>query len=264
MLLHQKTAARAWPIWMLAASLWLGAAGTASAVPMGYGDFSAATVTFRNVTEDSTTDPLPPALYGAPSVAGNSLDFSNVSFGASATGAAGIDLTQGSLTMGIEASCGAFITRIVLREAGDYSLIGSGGAGTLAAVAAAAYLDVLEVDGVPITPINLNANLVFAPSNGDFDLANDGSALARIWNGELVIDVTALLRSQAITGRATKVALTLNNMLAATSEAGTAAFIGKQDVDVDVQTVPEPGTLLLLGTGLSGLFALGHRSGRSH
>jgi hypothetical protein len=215
-------------------------------------------VAFRALSEDSLTDPGALPLFGAPSVGGNSLDFNKISFAASAN-LGGIDLTHGSLTMGIEALGGTSIEQISLSEAGDYTLFGLGSAAALASVSAAVYLDIIEVDGVAIDPVKVQANMVFSPSDGSFDIQADGPAVSAIWNGALVIDVAAALQSEGIVGDATAVTLTLSDMLAAASEPGAAAFINKSDLDIAVLAVPEPATLALLGAGLLGLFLLGER-----
>ena len=240
----------------LAASL--GLASAISAVPIDHGDFAGDGVLFRGVSEDSTTDPDALPLFGSPTVGGTSLDFSGISFGSS-SGAGGVDVTNGSLTMEIEAQGGKFIDSISLLEAGDYTLFGVPGAAALAWVSAAVYLDILEVDGIGIDPINVQANLIFSPSSGQFDLLTGGPALARIWNAELTIDVMQALQDKSIQGGATMVSLTLSNMLATASEPGAASFINKTDLDISARMIPEPTTFVLLGTGLLGLFLMGGR-----
>ena len=146
-----------------------------------------------------------------------------------------------------------------LTEAGDYTLFGVPGVAAFAFVSAAAYLDILEVDGSGIDPISLQANLTFSPSSGQFDLLTDGPALARIWNGELVIDVAQVLRDHHVSAGASKVSLTLSEMLGTASASGAASFINKTDLDISVRVIPEPATLALLGAGLLGLFLMGER-----
>jgi hypothetical protein len=256
MQLHKRRLILTFRAFALAASL--GLASATSALPIDHGDFAADGVLFRGVSEDSTTDPDALPLFGSPTVGGASLDFSGISFGSS-SGAGGVDLTNGSLTMGIAAQDGKSIDSISFSEAGDYTLFGVPGAAALAWVSAAVYLDILQVDGIGIDPINVQANLIFSPSSGQFDLLTGGPALARIWNAELTIDVTQALQDQNIQGGATKVSLILSNMLATASEPGAASFINKTDLDISVQVVPEPDTLALLGTGLLGLFLMGER-----
>jgi hypothetical protein len=69
----------------------------APAASINYGNFSAISVDFLDVTEaaNSIGDSAP--LFGAPTVAGDSLDFDPVGFSASATGASGVDITDGNL-----------------------------------------------------------------------------------------------------------------------------------------------------------------------
>jgi hypothetical protein len=242
----------------LAASVCLGFTGTTRALPINHGDFAGDGVLFVGVSEDSTTDAAALPLFGAPTVSGNSLDFNGISFACS-PGIDGIDMTHGNLTMDIEVLGNGIIDAITVLESGDYTLFGVPDATALASVRAAVYLDILEVDGKGIDPINVQANLVFTPSSGLFDLQTGGPALVEIWNGQLAIDVTQALENQSIQGGASKVSLTLSTMLASANAPGTASFINKADLDISVRIIPEPSTLLLLGAGLLGLFLMGER-----
>ena len=213
----------------LAASL--GLASASWSLPIDHDDFVGQGVSFLDVSEDSTTDPDALPLFGSPTVGGASLDFNGISF-ASSSSAGGIDLTNGTLTMGIAAQGGNSIDSISLLEAGDYTLFGASGAAALASVSAAVYLDIVEVDGIGIDPISLQFELLFSPSGGQFDLSSGGPLLAGIWNGAVTIDVAQALQDQGVQGGATQVWLTLSNVLATVSEPLAASFINKTDLDV--------------------------------
>lgn len=230
-------------------------ASAAGAVPINYGDFTGATVKYVDVTEDSGTDPTP--LYGSPSVAGDALNFDPVSFNSSSTGAGGVDITDGTLTFMIEALSGSVIDMVNFSEAGDFTLVGLGGAGTFASVSAFFFVDIVEVDGVSITPIQIVTSMTFTPSDGDWDLLNDGPGplVNGTWSGSVDVDVKQALLDAGVsfTNGATKVSVALDNTLTTLSEAGTSAFIAKKDFKgLSVTAMPEPTTAALL---LFGVFA---------
>ncbi len=223
----------------------------AVAVPINYGDFTGSTVMFSQVTEDSGTDPTP--LYGAPTVAGDSLDFNPVSFNSFATGAAGVDTTDGTLTLMMMSLPGNFIDTIEFDEAGDFTLTGLSGT-AFAAVTANFFLDITEVDGVGINPINISTAMTFTPSNGDFDLITDGPGplVNGAWAGFLSVDIEQALIDNNVpfVNGATKVSVTFDNTLTTLSELGTSAFIAKKDVGgIGITVVPEPASLGLLALG---------------
>lgn len=233
----------------------------AFAMPINYGDRVGVTVSYLQVTEETLSTGDADGLFGAPSVFGDQIDFNPVGFSANASGAGGFDITDVELTFGIEAKPNKTIETIILTEAGDYTIVGAGGAGTLAAVAANVIIEVFEVDGVAlISPVQTNTSLAFTPSNGDFDLFNDGPNILGAWNGSLTFDVNAFLASESIAGKATLVQVTLDNQLVALSESGTTAFIAKKDTDgLSVTALPEPGAGLLTALGLFGLVSSGRR-----
>lgn len=223
----------------------------ASAVPINYGDFAGVTVMFSDVTEDSGTDPTP--LFGAPTVSGDSLDFNPVSFNSTSSGAAGTDITDGTLTMMLMSTPGNFIDEIEFDEAGDFTLTGLSGE-AFASVTATFFLDITEVDGVAINPVNITTAMVFTPSNGDWSLSADGPGplVNGTWSGMVNVDITQALIDNNIpyVVGATKVSVTFDNTLTTLSEAGTSAFIAKKDVGgIGITVTPEPASLGLLTLG---------------
>lgn len=221
----------------------------AQGVPINYGNFHGVSVVYQQVTEDSTTDPTP--LYGAPSISGDSLNFSPVSFGASATGAGGIDLTDGTLATSLVSIAGYYIEKIQFSERGDYTLFGNGTTNTNATVTNSMFIRITHATGGDITPVTATVNMTFNPSDGTYDLVND-PGIGIIWQGDTLVDIDAMLAAAGYGDRkATKVDITIDNTLAVLSEAGTTAYIKKKQAEGVTITaiVPEPATigLLLLG-----------------
>jgi hypothetical protein len=231
-------------------SILLTATACCPAATMIYGDYSGADVIFTNVLEESATDPLP--LFGAPLSTSNSLSFSPTSFGSSSSGQ-NADITDSQLSLTMQAVDDSVISAIIIKEAGDYSLTGTGDA--TANVGAAVFWTVLEINGVTLAgPLPTGtANVTFAQGSGahggSFRLPDDVGA-ANVWTGSLEVDMEDFLASQQLTGMVTKIALTLDNTLSTSSTAGTSAFIKKkesQQVGITAVTkpVPEPDSLWL-------------------
>lgn len=236
-------------------------AAPVQAAPINYGDFMGNTVNFLQVTEDSGTDPTP--LYGSPSVSADTLDFNPVSFNSFASGAGGVDITDGTLSLMMTSKPGHFIDQVLFDEAGDFTLAGFGGIGTFASVSANFFVEIQEVDGVGIGSILIQTPMVFTPSNGDWDLLNDGPGplVNGAWSGLLLVDLTQALIDNNIphVNGVTKISVVFDNTLVALSENGTSAFIAKKDVGgIGITVVPEPATLGLLSLG--GVCLLGRRN----
>ncbi len=221
----------------------IGVLAASATAQINYGDFSGNTVDFVSVTEDTATDP--PPLFGSPMVSGDTLDFDPISFVSNAQGGA-FDSTIGTLSLAIEAKPSFGIDALEIREAGDYTIFGAGGLDTSATISTPVFINITEVDDVNITPVSVNANMVYTPSGGDYNLADDGPGFGVIWTGALDVNLNQLLSSEGIvfaTG-ATRVEVILNNILATTSEAGSSALIQKKDFRISV--VPEPASLALM------------------
>ena len=212
---------------------------------INYGDFNGVTVTYKNVSENDE------GLFEKPTVSGDALLFSPTAFGIESAGAGGFDMLDGTLQMIIKAKPAKFIDTIRMTEAGDYTLFGSGTAGTSATVNASIFFRITEVDFVDLlSPLEVYTHLAFSPSDGSYNLVDEGFSVAEIWDGGIDFGVTLALQSIGNTGMATEVYVSMDNTLVTTSEVGTQAFIKKKVIDgVGITVVPEPATICLLGLG---------------
>lgn len=228
--------------------------------PINYGTFMGSTVTYVDVTEDSNSgDSLP--LFGAPTVSGDTLDFNPVGFSASASGAAGNDITDGNLSFMVVAKPGKAINLLSLNEGGDTTLAGFGTNATFTKVTGTGVLNINAVDGVGIGAVSVPFSMTFTPSGGDYGLVTDfgggpGGTIA--WSGGTSFNLNSILTANSIpfVGGATKISINLDNTLTALSQAGTFSLIAKKDfggLSITVN-VPEPTTLLLASLAISGLF----------
>lgn len=227
-----------------------------------YGNLNGDNVLYQAIIESSTTDPLM-QLFGAPSVANDSLLFSPVNFGINVTGSGGFDYMDGTLTTTIHAINNSRIDKVQFSERGDYTLAGTGTSATNASVAAALFVRITHVDNVGITPVTLETNFTFSPSDGTYNLIDD-PGIVKIWQGGVEVDLNALLASVGKSGKATDVDITLDNSLIAFSESGTVAYIKKKQVDgVSITAiVPEPSVFALLAIGVLSLFGYAWKRGR--
>lgn len=236
----------------------------AQSASINYGSHMGTAVTYVDVTEASATDPVP--LYGAPTVAGNSIDFNPVLFNALSQFGGNPDLTDGQLTFMVVAKPGFAVQGINFAESGVTNVVGNGTNNTYTHVSAVGNVDIVEVDGVGIDEINVPINLLFmhtppASSNpvGTWLLGTDGPALGVPWDGFQGISLTGVLDDHMVPYNfgVTKINVNLNNSLIAQSEEGTIAFIDKKDfggLSITVM-VPEPCSMFLsmAGLGLIGL-----------
>lgn len=230
-----------------------------------YGNFSdpLGSVSFLNVQDTN-------GLFGAPTVSGDSLDFSPTIFEADCSTAPSCFPAPHTVTdlllLEIDALNGYVIDTIIMTEAGDTTLFALASAIAATTVVADVFIDVLEVGGSPVsvlTPINGNALMTFTPTGG-FATNIQGNG-TQTWSGFLSLDVDQVIADSgvAVTGQATLVRLSLSNTLTAYAEAGTIARIEKKDIDgLAITVVPEPGTALLMGLGLAGLSASRRRLAR--
>jgi hypothetical protein len=218
---------------------------SANAAPIVYGAFPGTNVDYVGVQEESTTDPGN-GFFGAPTVAGDSMDFNPQAFAANATNGSS-DITDSNLQFMIVAKPGKQINTITFTEAGDTSLTGFGG-DAFTSVTTTLFIEIAEINGVPVSINVPTAGLAFSPSGGTYQLSVDGAPnpfYATSWTGGVLVDL--------LTNGVTKVNVSLDNTLNAASQAGTSAFIQKKDADgliITVDIVPEP------ASAISGLLAV--------
>lgn len=214
------------------------------AAPIVYGNFPGSTVDYLGVQEESSTDPGT-GKFGPPTVAGDAMDFNPAAFAASSSGLAS-DTTDSNLQFMVKAHPGQGINGIFLTEAGDTSLSGLVGEAqtTVGAVITGEIVE-LNIGGVP-TPVSINLPplaMGFTPKD-NFKLSVDGAG-SKGWSGSTLLDLTGHA------GPVTKVNISMDNTLTASSVAGTSAFIQKKDADALVITttttpfVPEPTSALM-------------------
>ncbi len=231
----------------------------ASAFLMNYGDFPGTDVIYLGVTEQNAG---PSALFGAPAVQGNTLDFDPLNFKAGPV-SNGSQQVTGQLSTTIMSNSAAFpLSRIVIDEAGDFTLTGLGPATAEVTVAMTAQFSVTEVNGVPVgMPLSGMGTMTFVPAsvpNGEWSLpAFAGTGV--LWNGHLDIDLDAFLAANSVAGHVTKVEVIMENDLTATSANGGSAFIAKKEFQGLSISVPEPSSLGLLMAALVSLNGLRRR-----
>ncbi len=194
----------------------------------------------------------------------DTLDFDPVGFNAHASGANGIDLTDGNLAFMVKAKPGNGINNISISELGDTTLSGFGTDKTFTAVTMHGILNISEVGFVGINTVSMPISITnFSPSGGTFGLASDfgggpGGSLG--WSGSTLIDLTTANPAVAAAYAAqklnpalpvTKISVNFDNTLMALSELGTQSLIAKKDSGITIRTnIPEPTTCVLALFGM--------------
>jgi hypothetical protein len=221
------------------------AASSALAQPVSYGNFSGLTVQFTNVGEGSITDPTP--LFGAPTVVGDGLGFNPTSFSStSANGSS--DLTDGTLQFGVTANPGFTIPFFSINERGDYTLLSTGGTAH-AEIALNVFIRVLDVNGTPLaSPVAFNQSGIFT-AGGMYTRSVFGASVAVPFNGGTTLNLDSLLAGAGISGSATRIQVSVNNVLYTETTVGARATIQKKQFDGLTITVPTPGAAALVGLG---------------
>lgn len=164
-------------------------------------------------------------LFGDPTVSDDGFTFLPANFAAQSVDGVS-QITSDRLQVTITAAPGEDIDQITLTELGDYSILGN------ASVFASGALFATG-SGLPLAGVS--SKLVTTP----------GMPVTGTGDG-----VFSGVASLTFPDGTTQVTLVFNNVLMATSTPGSAAFIQKKTVGLDIDVViPEPATLGLLGVG---------------
>lgn len=214
---------------------------TAAQASIMYGDFTSDEVMYTDVTESSGTDPVPPPLFGAPELRDNDLDFDPKGFVSTVMGGP-LDITDGQLNFSIMTADDVGITELVISEAGDFSFAGLGGLGTSVTAGVSVWVEILEIDNMPVA----SPTYVQASTSYSTNMDAMGMTILAPWDLSLTVDLSSALGS-AVLG-VTKAEVVIDNQLITNSEADSLAFIAKKDFKVNPITViiPEPASLLAM------------------
>jgi hypothetical protein len=200
--------------------------------------------------------------YGTPGINGDELEFTDVDIEASAFSG---DFVRGDARLDFfaEAHDGYHIGNVQIGESGDGTLgelvVPSGGTATTYATATATLIvDILEVDGISYSGLDGTDSGTFASFSMPLDLG------VFTWGGGLEIDVEQMLIDAEYNYEfgATKIGITVDNILTANSEATTYSVIKKKGADalsITAVSVPEPASAVLLVGMTSGLMFVRRR-----
>lgn len=169
------------------------------------------------------------ALFGTPTIVGDAVRFLPPSFRAESIDGAGTDLVTANFIFDrVYSIGGADIGTIDILEFGDYEITSG---------------DSVEAD-LLLTASNNNNVLEFTSDSAAFDAAGDSGGL-QTWQMSTTVNPGAAFGSVA-----NDVALSVQNSLAATTDAfGETAWIQKK-ITIVASVVPVPGAVWLLGSAL--------------
>jgi len=229
----------------------LGASSRASIITYAPPPLVGAQVTYPSVSESSDTSSS--ALYGAPTVSGNDLVFSNLNFAAVSTNASpSLDYVDGQINFTLQADPGSFLQSLDLTEMGDYNVsatpLNPAAVNYAQAYENAVQLTVLAINGVPLsTPLVNNTSdvMTVTPDNGEYTtnlVPSTGS-----WSGSANVNLATLFAS----GQITEIAVSFDNQLLAESETGGIADIAKKGFDIVpiTSSIPEPTAACVMMAG---------------
>ncbi len=201
----------------------------------------AALVTIPGTDFDVVYDNTSLGLFGAPSLSGDTIFFTPVTFAATSSNGAGTQLTNSTINLRLVAKPGFSFGQIQLLERGDYTLNGAG-----SSVNAGGQLSAFDIND----PINAFGSQFITVSGATPLTIND--ALFHPWRAGANLDVSSDPFSQP-----RELNVTLENVLTATTQPNVSpslAFIEKKfagaPISLQVLAVPLPAALWLFGSGL--------------
>ena len=209
-----------------------------------HGSFTGTTVTYENILETREG----PALFGPPTLMqDDTLVFTPTDFTSEPTLPSLTEIIDSQLRFTIHALPNETVSQLFLEEEGVVTLTGPLTDFAMATVAMPLFFHILEIDGVAVNGPSGDANMVFSPSDGMFELAN-GELNNATWTGSLLLDFDQIiLNDPNFSGSATKVEVTFNNTLSTANFGTSFASITKNSLKI---AVPEASSLLL---GLVGM-----------
>ena len=229
------------------------AAGQAGALTT-FPDYAGPNFTYTQLQEASSSgDPEP--LFGAPTGSADQLLFFPTTFQAGAA-FGDFDHTGSQFQARVTGNTAVdTITTVDITEFGDAELDGAGSAATYTWATMAGFVTVLADTSGPISPVVIPFSATFLPSDFLYLTTNPGITA---WSASVSVDVASHVAG------ATEVQISLDNDLYAFSEGETSASLQKQGPGggpaVIIGVIPEPGTALLVGSGLLVMGLRGRRS----
>jgi hypothetical protein len=215
-----------------------------------YGNLVGTDVIYSNVSETATSPGTTVPLYGSPTVSGDSLFFTHMTFSSIASNGAS-HTTAGMVDSDIvsQGGFGQFIGQLQLAELGLVTLAGTGTSATRASISNEVVATVMAIDFATLsTPLTFTGYMTTS-NGGQWTLPPPING--QNWNGSLTLNIANDLANDGFSSDATWVNVQVYNELDTSSESGTTAYIAKKAAGVMVSTVmiPEPGSFALLVLG---------------
>ena len=200
---------------------------------------------YTGIEETSNTDPNSEPHYEQPDVVGNTLLFTPNSFASFSQNGPTSDITDVNLQFMLESKNDLPIEKLTIFEEGDWTIVFPGPNASAS----------LGLDGTAIVT-EIDNVMAPAPILFPFDIPAQtftAAGTAVDWNAMTMVDFSG------VSGKVTKLVVTLDNALTTAVDGAGSAFIVKKTITFTPQ-VPEPTGLMLASLSLWGLIRfLGRR-----